>query len=27
VPKLLRSLVQAGKFRPFVLVVDTSHGP
>ena len=27
VPNLLRSLVQTGKFRPSVLVIDTSHGP
>ena len=27
VPNLLRSLVQAGKFRPSVLVINTSHGP
>jgi len=27
VPNLLRSLVKTGKFRPFVLVIDTSQGP
>jgi len=27
VPNLLRSLVQTSKFRPSVLVIDTSHGP
>ena len=27
VPNLPRSLVQTGKFRPSVLVIDTSHGP